>query len=296
MTFPGEALDAYLTDAPSLDEEGEEDTMTHETDPMLKLYAALETFRDHMGGPVRPNRQGQHGAMYADLAQLDEATDTPLREAGLVVTQATGGDPNWVTVTTTVTHIATGVGLSSSIAIRPDAPGGQAYGASLTYARRYGLMVALNLSVRDSGEDLDSLPPQPRNTAKAPPDPYRTAPQAAAPPPAAPQTGSVESWSDTEQTSKKGSTYRRLQVTLEGGRTASTFDFLANKTSDGLYDSWIRELSIVAPDGGASTANVTMTTESNPRNPKYLDLVSLSFSSTDVSATEKELTLDDIPF
>ena len=295
MTFPGEALDAYLTDAPSLDEEGEEDTMTQETDPMLKLYAALETFRDHMGGPVRPNRQGQHGAMYADLAQLDEATDTPLREAGLVVTQATGGDPNWVTVTTTVTHIATGVGLSSSIAIRPDAPGGQAYGASLTYARRYGLMVALNLSVRDSGEALDSLPPQPRNTAAATPDPYRTAPQADATQTDATQTGSVESWSDTEQTSKKGSTYRRLQVTLAGGRTASTFDFLANKTSDGLYDSWIRELSIVAPDGGASTANVTMTTESNPRNPKYLDLVNLAFN--DVSATEtQELKLDDIPF
>ena len=89
MTFPGEALDEYLTHAPSLDEEGEEDTMTQETDPMLKLYAALETFRDHMGGPVRPNRQGQHGAMYADLAQLDDATDTPLREAGLVVAQAT---------------------------------------------------------------------------------------------------------------------------------------------------------------------------------------------------------------
>ena len=264
--------------------------MNTDTD-MRKLYAALDTFRDHMGGPVTPNRQGQHGAMYADLAKLDEATNTPLREAGLVVTQATGGDPNWVTVTTTVTHIETGVALSSSIAIRPDAPGGQAYGASLTYARRYGLMVALNLSVRDSGEDLDSLPPQPRNTAAATPDPYRTAPQTDAP-----QTGAVESWSDTEQTSKKGSTYRRLQVTLAGGRTASTFDFLANKTSDGLYDSWIKELSIVAPDGGASTANVTMTTESNPRNPKYLDLVSLSFSSTDVSATEKELTLDDIPF
>jgi len=288
MVFPGEALDDYLTHAPSLDEEGE--TMNQETD-MLKLYAALDTFRDHMGGPVTPNRQGQHGAMYADLAQLDEATNTPLREAGLVVTQATGGEPDLVNVTTTVTHIETGVALSSSIAIRPDAPGGQAYGASLTYARRYGLMVALNLSVRDSGEDLDSLPPQPRNTAKAPPDPYRTAPQTDAP-----QTGAVESWSDTEQTSKKGSTYRRLRVTLEGGRTASTFDFLANKTSDGLYDSWIKELSIVAPDGGASTANVTMTTESNPRNPKYLDLISLSFSSTDVSATEKELTLDEIPF
>ena len=156
-------------------------------------------------------------------------------------------------------------------------------------------MVALNLSVRDSGEDLDSLPPQPRNTAKIPPDPYRTAPQADAPQTDATQTGSVESWSDTEQTSKKGSTYRRLQVTLEGGRTASTFDFLANKTSDGLYDSWIKELSIVAPDGGASTANVTMTTESNPRNPKYLDLVNLAFN--DVSATEtQELKLDDIPF
>ena len=155
-------------------------------------------------------------------------------------------------------------------------------------------MVALNLSVRDSGEDLDSLPPQPRNTAATTPDPYRTAPQADATQTDATQTGAVESWSDTEQKSKKGSTYRRLQVTLEGGRTASTFDFLANKTSDGLYDSWIRELSIVAPDGGASTATVTMTTESNPRNPKYLDLVNLAF--TDVSATEKELTLDEIPF
>ena len=295
MTFPGEALDEYLTHAPSLDEPGEEDIMNTDTD-MRKLHQALETFRQHMGGPVTPNRQGQHGAMYADLAQLDEATATPLREAGLVVTQATGGEPDLVNVTTTVTHVETGVALSSSIAIRPDAPGGQAYGASLTYARRYGLMVALNLSVRDSGEDLDSLPPQPRNTAKAPPDPYRTAPQTDATQTDATQTGAVESWSDTEQTSKKGSTYRRLQVTLAGGRTASTFDFLANKTSEGLYDSWIRELSIVAPNGGASTANVTMTTESNPRNPKYLDLISLSFPSTDVSATEKELTLDDIPF
>ena len=103
--------------------------------------------------PKKNNRNSHFKNSYADLGQVLAAIMPVAQEHGFLIQQSvwSEGGAHWLS--TTVTHLDTGVGVaSSSYPLIADKPGPQPMGSCITYARRYALKTLFDMvDVDDDG-------------------------------------------------------------------------------------------------------------------------------------------------
>ena len=140
---------------------------------LLERYIAART----KFAPVVKDRQSDQfgGYRYASYSDIAAAVVPALAKQGLALLQSSSVDLEGGTVEI-VTHIAGGMegeelafgGVIIPIADNPALNRAQAVGAALSYARRYGLLIAAGVDSEDPREDVDQQPVA-AATAKAKP-------------------------------------------------------------------------------------------------------------------------------
>jgi hypothetical protein len=134
-----------------------------QSESIIKLMTALSKFQEAC--PVVPkNKKNHNKGFYAGLEDIMGTIRTPLREAGLVISQLPGDG----TLDTLLAHFESGEFVSSTItlsAANKDNP--QAVGSALTYARRYALAAVLGLPIGEEDDDAEgAIVPKPKATPK----------------------------------------------------------------------------------------------------------------------------------
>lgn len=112
------------------------------TKALLQVQAAVE--------PVKANAEGHHGK-FANLESVMSVLKPLLENANLAIFQSpSSGTAGSCTIITTLIHTESGEQLESTITIpmqRQNDP--QAYGAAMTYGRRYSLMCMFGMVTED---------------------------------------------------------------------------------------------------------------------------------------------------
>lgn len=124
------------------------------SDKLDQIGKALLAIQGDVSGVEKasPGQVGQQKYLYADLAATNAATRTYLVAAGIVVTQWAGlydATAKTMEMTTMFLHADSGQWMKGTLSIPLGKVDAQGYGSCLTYARRYALQAALNLSPED---------------------------------------------------------------------------------------------------------------------------------------------------
>lgn len=121
--------------------------------------------------PVHKGRKG-YGYTYADLAAVMDTVLEGLNKEGVVVVQSpTVTEKQAAAIVTRLIHAATGEEITSTIEV-PWSVGGtkmsdaQAYGAAITYGRRYALVSMVCVATEDT--DAAGLGNAPQRPVRAP--------------------------------------------------------------------------------------------------------------------------------
>lgn len=118
-----------------------------------ELFAALSKAQAKITGAVKDSSNPFFKSKYADLAACLDAIREPMAENELCVIQTTSNNGGSVTVVTTVGH-SSGQWMSGELSMTPEKAGPQAFGACITYARRYALAAITGLAQID--DDAES--------------------------------------------------------------------------------------------------------------------------------------------
>ena len=203
------------------------------TDKLDKLASAILKVQSVIEPAVK-DAESHHGS-YADLFAVWDAARGPLDKAGLAVIQAptTNADTGFMELTTLLVHAASGQYIKSTLAMKPERQGPQAYGSTVTYARRYSLASLLGMVSMDRSEDDDgnlATTQEPESKAKTP--------KAKAPVETKTTTASgltVVGVDEESFTTKAGKEMVRYTITLSDGRKPTTiFDRLAKEAREAM--------------------------------------------------------------
>lgn len=134
-----------------------------------KLWPALLAARREIRTLVKSANNPHFNSDFADLNEIQDATEGPLDEHGLMVMQGPGITPEgFVTVETRILHVPSGQWVSAIAGSQSQKSDPQGYGSGITYLRRYGLKALLNLREQDDDGNAASSPPPKRRSAPAP--------------------------------------------------------------------------------------------------------------------------------
>ena len=203
------------------------------TEKVDKLASAILKVQSVMKPAVK-DAESHHGS-YADLFAVWDAARKPLHDAGLAVIQAptTNSDTGFMELTTLLVHAASGQYIKSTLAMKPERQGPQAYGSTVSYARRYSLASLLGMVSMDRSEDDDG------NLATTQePEPKAKTPKAKAPAETKTTTSAgltVVGVDEESFTTKAGKEMVRFHVSLSDGRKPTTiFDRLAKEAREAM--------------------------------------------------------------
>jgi hypothetical protein len=144
--------------------------MTQSKQAPATLYEALMHSQGQMG-PVLKNATNPHlKSKYADLGAVIETITQPLHDAGLVFTQTIQWQPDGAELVTTIALAATGDKIESRAPIiSKDPQNPQAFGAALTYMRRYSLLAMCGLAPEDDDGQKATVAPPDEKLPERPP-------------------------------------------------------------------------------------------------------------------------------
>jgi len=117
------------------------------------LWCALLKFQGMAPKISKSSANPYFKSSYASLDTVVDALRAPLTKCGLVVTQHVRGDAMCITVTTRITHAASGEFTEDALPMAPVDNKPQSVGSCITYARRYGLLAILGLAPEDEDDD-----------------------------------------------------------------------------------------------------------------------------------------------
>jgi hypothetical protein len=179
-----------------------------------EIFGALAEAQGNMGNPKKTKTAKVQGTTksggsynydykYAPLEEVVDVIRKPMSDAGLVYRQFLAQrDSNWV-MRTIIAH-RSGQWYGCDYPLFADRPGAQGFASGVTYARRYGLMLALGLvgeddddaNVADGNPVEVSGKPNAARTAQERPPAARAAPQRqqAAPASTEAQTDARKRW------------------------------------------------------------------------------------------------------
>lgn len=124
------------------------------SDSLVKIAPALVKALSEIDGVAKTKANlGFKGSKYATLEAVIDASKEALTLHGLTVLQFAGPTTNGVLTMETMILHESGEFLSGEFGIAVGKMDPQGIGSAVTYARRYGLMAALNMpAVDDDGE------------------------------------------------------------------------------------------------------------------------------------------------
>jgi len=242
----------------------EEETSMITSEKTNHLVKAFANFSANVV-PMAPDQEGAYGG-FLSLGKILSQTQGDLISSGLIVIQGISNQDGGVTVTSRLIHTETNEWIECAYTMTPERSGPQAEGAVISYCRRYSLMTLLGLSV-EQGEDIDTQ----RDTAAV-----AIRKQPATSPPVADSTRGehgavlIRNVSVSQGEGKNGE-WTRWAIEMSDDRKGSTFDELVGAAAESAHEQ---------------EALVLVTTKPS-RNPKYLDVLSI---------TEGPPDADEIPF
>jgi len=120
---------------------------------MKSVLSALSKFHAQVKPVVRNSNNPFFKSKYASLEDIQRQITGPLRDAGLVVTQACQFNDNGLFVHTKVWHVESSEYMESVFPVVAKNQTAQEYGSAVSYAKRYSLTGLLNLVIADEDDD-----------------------------------------------------------------------------------------------------------------------------------------------
>jgi hypothetical protein len=128
------------------------------SDTIVKIAPALLKAQRKIGGAIKGASNPFFKSKYADLGAVMEACKEALNEEGILVLQPVISEEGIDYVETVLVH-ESGEYISSRMKLIVSKPDMQAYGSSISYARRYGLQSLMFIPAEDDdGEKAMARP------------------------------------------------------------------------------------------------------------------------------------------
>lgn len=128
------------------------ETIDKITPAFLAAQKAIDAVVKDQTGKIVTKSGGSYEYKYSNLASVLDAVKEALNSNGIAIIQTPVSDTNGVTVETTLLHESTQwFAESLFMPIGMNAP--QAYGAAITYCRRYSLQSMVGLKAEDDDAD-----------------------------------------------------------------------------------------------------------------------------------------------
>jgi hypothetical protein len=145
--------------------------LTH-SEKLDQIGPAILAVQKIVGG-VEANADNPHfKSKYADLASTNAAIRSHLLDNGVAITQWPGiydAEGKTMEMTTMLLHAESGQWMRGSMSVPLSRSDAQGYGSCLTYARRYALQSALDLSPEDDDGETASQKQQPTQRQQSQP-------------------------------------------------------------------------------------------------------------------------------
>ena len=157
----------------------------HKSTEVNEIAAALAKAQGEMGHAIKDATNPHFRSQYATLVSVIEAVREALSKNGVFYWQPAETDPDGnVCVTTHLIH-SSGQWVASELKMAPGKKDAQGVGATITYARRYGLMAACGIAPGDDDDAnvivAKNTRPRPVPADRAPKPPMPDTPEAAVP-------------------------------------------------------------------------------------------------------------------
>ena len=156
--------------------------MLRTSDSVVEINKAMAEAQKEIGFALKDQNNPFFKSKYADLASVWRALAEPMGKNGLSVTQDPGVEvvngQVFVTVTTRISH-SSGQWMEGTCALPAPKPDAQAYGAAITYARRYSLSAMMGVIQEDDdgetavGRGKSQAEPAPTPKAEEKPAPAK---------------------------------------------------------------------------------------------------------------------------
>ena len=108
------------------------------------IYTALFKFHTIIGTIDKASTNPFFRSIYGSLPDIQKAISEPLLECGLIIVHQLGEDD---TMQTSIVHCKTGTSITSTFKLHIKGDDSQAWGAAITYAKRYAIGALLNLCI-----------------------------------------------------------------------------------------------------------------------------------------------------
>lgn len=136
------------------------------SESIKEIATALHAFQAGMGKIKKEENNPFFKSKYASLANIIDAVQKPLADAGLTYSQF----PDEESLTTILMHTS-GEWMASSYKLAPVKNDPQGWGSAITYARRYALSGILGLNVDDDDDGNAASEPAKTATPRQPTPP-----------------------------------------------------------------------------------------------------------------------------
>lgn len=129
-----------------------EEVVVNTSETYMVVLAGLANAVASARDPKKNAKNDHFKSRYADLGEVLDCIEGPLRDNGLVLTQTTAIDGDNTCLVTRVWHVESGEWLESCYPLKPDKAGPQGLGSCVTYARRYSIKALFGMwQVDDDG-------------------------------------------------------------------------------------------------------------------------------------------------
>lgn len=123
----------------------------------IEVYQAIARAKPNFGQIVKSSRNTYSDYDYSTIDDIMRAVEAPLMAEGVLISHSSDRGVDSITVVTSLIHLESGQILSTAIDLPPERQNDpKAFGACLTYGRKYGLKLLLGLP---DVSDVDRSPP-----------------------------------------------------------------------------------------------------------------------------------------
>ena len=131
----------------------------NKSESVKQIFAALVKAQEELKNSFKSATNPHYKSKYAPLDEIINGIKPVLSKHGLAITQDVSGDGDRVTVSTLIMHESGEWIEQTGLTIKPAKTDAQGTCGAVTYARRYALQAALNISSDDDDDGNEASKP-----------------------------------------------------------------------------------------------------------------------------------------
>jgi len=131
----------------------------NKSESVTKIFAALVKAQEELKNSFKSATNPHFKSKYSPLDEIINGIKPVLAKHGLAITQDVSGDGDRVTVSTLIMHESGEWIEQTGLTIKPAKTDAQSTCGAVTYARRYSLQAALNISSDDDDDGEQASKP-----------------------------------------------------------------------------------------------------------------------------------------